>query len=85
MLFIKPSLDLFVIGKTGADRELLVGWCVRIKDIHNKNTVVRSSMVRRLCVMSRFSLRRCVRKAPLGHDKACSTVNGSLHAHWDGS
>ena len=35
--------------------------------------------------MSRFSLRRCVRKAPLGYDKACSTVNGSLHAHWDGS
>ena len=26
-----------------------------------------------------------VGKAPLGHDRACSIVNGSLHAHWDGS
>ena len=26
-----------------------------------------------------------VGKAPLGHDRACSIVNCSLHAHWDGS
>ena len=44
VLFIKPSLNLFVIGKTGGDEELPVGWCVRIKDIHIKKcTVVRSS------------------------------------------
>ena len=44
MLFIKPSLDLFVIGITGGDGELPVEWCVKIKDIHNKKcTVVRSS------------------------------------------
>ena len=125
VLFIKPSLDLFVTGKTGVDGELPVGWCVRIKDIHNKKcsgekfprnhwpecllerypqwlqmhitlwpsrcwrtgskVILWQTSDRRLCVMSQFSLRRCVRKALLGHDKVCSTVNGSLHAHWDGS
>ena len=36
---------------------------------------------RRLHVISQISLWRWIGKAPLGHDKTCSTVNGSLQAH----
>ena len=40
---------------------------------------------RRLHVISQISLWRWIGKAPLGHDKTCSTVNGSLQAHLVGT